>query len=158
MAQAADAATQQDFVQEALDNFAVLLDDTDFAAHLHLMGVGRLHFTRRKQLLQEWRGLYVALWRLALGRSFPQDADAMLEAFCRSYRQRHKDNKMTPQMLERAEQYWDMMRVTKESDFTEVARHFCSFCQLSEKDTRSLQLKLVLIIRKAYTDIFRRLI
>lgn len=157
MAQAADAATHQDFVQEALDNFAVLLDDTDFTAHLHLMGVGRLHFTRRKQLLQEWRGLYVALWRLALGRSFPQDADAMLEAFLRSYRQRHKD-KQTPQMLERAEQYWDMMRVTRESDFTEVARHFCSFCQLNEKDARSLQLKLALIIRKAYTDIFRRLI
>ena len=51
-----------------------------------------------------------------------------------------------------------MMRVTKESDFTEMARHFCSFCQMNEKDTRSLQLKLVLIIRKAYTDIFRRLI
>lgn len=157
MAQAADAATHQNFVQEALDNFAVLLDDTDFTAHLHLMGVGRLHFTRRKQLLLEWRGLYVALWRLALGRSFPQDADAMQEAFCRSYRERHRD-KQTPLMLERAEQYWDMMRVTKESDFTEVARHFCSFCQMTEKDTRSLQLKLVLIIRKAYTDIFRRLI
>lgn len=157
MAQAADATPQQNFVQEALDNFAVLLDDTDFTAHLHLMGVGRLHFTRRKQLLLEWRGLYVALWRLALGRSFPQDADAMLEAFCRTYRERHKD-KLTPQMLERAGQYWDMMRVTRESDFTEVARHFCSFCQLNEKDTRSLQLKLVLIIRKAYTDIFRRLI
>ncbi|WP_297261271.1 hypothetical protein [uncultured Desulfovibrio sp.] len=157
MAQAADAATHQNFVQEALDNFAVLLDDTDFTAHLHLMGVGRLHFTRRKQLLLEWRGLYVALWRLALGRSFPQDADAMLEAFRRSYRERHRD-KQTPLMLERAEQYWDMMRVTKESDFTEVARHFCSFCQMTEKDTRSLQLKLVLIIRKAYTDIFRRLI
>ena len=53
MAQAADAATHQNFVQEALDNFAVLLDDTDFTAHLHLMGVGRLHFTRRKQLLLE---------------------------------------------------------------------------------------------------------
>ena len=157
MAQAADAATHQNFVQEALDNFAVLLDDTDFTAHLHLMGVARLHFTRRKQLLLEWRGLYVALWRLALGRSFPQDADAMLEAFRRSYRERHRD-KQTPLMLERAEQYWDMMRVTKESDFTEVARHFCSFCQMTEKDTRSLQLKLVLIIRKAYTDIFRRLI
>ena len=157
MAQAADAATHQNFVQEALDNFAVLLDDTDFTAHLHLMGVGRLHFTRRKQLLLEWRGLYVALWRLALGRSFPQDADAMLEAFRRSDRERHRD-KQTPLMLERAEQYWDMMRVTKESDFTEVARHFCSFCQMTEKDTRSLQLKLVLIIRKAYTDIFRRLI
>ncbi|WP_296303263.1 hypothetical protein [uncultured Desulfovibrio sp.] len=157
MAQAADVTSHQNFVQEALDNFAVLLDDTDFTAHLHLMGVGRLHFTRRKQLLQEWRGLYVALWRLALGRSFPQDADAMLEAFRRSYRERHRD-KQTPQMLERAEQYWDMMRVTRESDFTEVARHFCSLCQLNEKDARSLQLKLALIIRKAYTDIFRRLI
>lgn len=157
MAQAADVTSHQNFVQEALDNFAVLLDDTDFTAHLHLMGVGRLHFTRRKQLLQEWRGLYVALWRLALGRSFPQDADAMLEAFRRSYRERHRD-KQTPQMLERAEQYWDMMRVTRESDFTEVARHFCSLCQLNGKDARSLQLKLALIIRKAYTDIFRRLI
>lgn len=157
MQQVADETAQQGFVREALENFAVLLDDTDFTPHLHLMGVGRLHFTRRRQLLLEWRGLYVALWRLALSRSFPQDADAMLEAFTASYRAAHAD-KQTAQMLERATQYWDMMRITRESDFNEVARHFCSFCQLDEKRTRSLHLKLVLIIRKAYTDIFRRLI
>lgn len=157
MQQLADETAQQGFVREALENFAVLLDDTDFTPHLHLMGVGRLHFTRRRQLLLEWRALYLALWRLALSRSFPHDADDMLEAFCDSYRERHRD-KQTPLMLERAAQYWDMMRITRESDFSEVARHFCSFCQLGEKETRALHLKLVLIIRKAYTDIFRRLI
>lgn len=157
MQRVADETAQQGFVREALENFAVLLDDTDFTPHLHLMGVGRLHFTRRRQLLLEWRALHVALWRLALGRSFPHDADAMLDAFCASYSQRHKD-RQTPQLLERAMQYWDMMRITRESDFSEVARHFCSFCQLGEKEMRALHLKLVLIIRKAYTDIFRRLI
>ena len=64
--------------QVALDNFAALLDDADFTAELELVGVGRFQFLRRRQMCLELRGLYMALWRLALSRSFPNDADANL--------------------------------------------------------------------------------
>lgn len=145
------------FVQEALDNFVVLLDDADFAESFRIMGLGWRHFMRRRQMRVEWQGLYVALWRLALQRSFPEDADRMLAAFCQDYRQQHPD-KDTAAALDRAVPYWDMLRVRGESDFTGVARHLCSFFSLDERAERSMVLRLVLHIRKRYTEIFRRLI
>ena len=87
---------EQSFVQLALDNFAALLDDVDFSAELALLGIGRLQFLRRRQMLVELRGLYIALWRLALGRSFPNDADTMLSVFLHRYLMTNND-KLAPQ-------------------------------------------------------------
>ena len=70
----AEVFDDESAVSEALENFAALLDDADFTAELELMGIGRMQFMRRRQMLVEWRGLYTALWRLALASSFPQDA------------------------------------------------------------------------------------
>lgn len=148
---------QAALVQEALDNFAVLLDDADFEATFRIMGLSRLHVLRRRQMLAECRGLYVGLWRLALQRSFPGDADSMLEAFSLRYRQQHPD-KASAAALDRAVPYWDMLRIRGESDFTEVARHLASFFSLDDRAERSMILRLVLHIRKLYTEIFRRLI
>ncbi len=96
-------------MQEALDNFAVLLDDADFEATFCIMGLGRLH---------------VGLWRLALQRSFPGDADSMLEAFSLRYRQ-HPDKALAA-ALDRAVPYRDMLRIRGEGDLTEVSRHLAS--------------------------------
>ena len=75
----------ESFAQEALDNFHVVLGDYDFSRELELSRVGRLQFLRRRQMLTEWRGLFMALWRIALAKSFPDDADAMFDAFLLSY-------------------------------------------------------------------------
>lgn len=97
-------------MQEALDNFAVLLDDADFEATFRIMGLGRLH---------------VGLWRLALQRSFPGDADSMLKVFSLRYRQ-HPDKALAAAM-DRAVPCRDMLRIRGESDFTEASRHLASF-------------------------------
>ena len=143
--------------QVALENFAVLLDDADFTAELELTGVGRFQFLRRRQMMLELRGLYMALWRLALARSFPNDADAMFATFLHGYLTRHPD-KAARQAAERARQYWGMLQPTGDADFHDVARHLTTFSERDEKARRTLTLKLALHIRQVYRCIFDRLI
>lgn len=153
----AEAIDEQAIIEEALANFAALLDDLDFTAELDLMGIGRLQFVRRKQMLIELRGLYAALWRLALGRSFPQDANDMFAAFLARYGDSHA-GKQAAQIVERAGQYWGMLEPGGDGDFSGVARHLASFVEREDKDQRPLILKLALHIRGAYRFIFERLI
>ncbi|SDF59353.1 hypothetical protein [Desulfovibrio legallii] len=151
------AAAPAEAVRTALDNFAALLADADFTVELQLLRVGRLQFLRRRQMLFELRALYMALWRLALGRSFPQDADAMFVQFQREYRQNRKDRQCAP-LLTRASEYWGMLEPRGDADFSPVARHLCSFTRQDEKQARNMTLKLVLHIRQRYNFIFARLI
>ena len=153
----AEVFDDESAVSEALENFAALLDDADFAAELELMGIGRMQFMRRRQMLVEWRGLYMALWRLALASSFPQDAERMFATFLRSYHAAHPD-KLGSRIMERAQEYWGMLQPKGDADFSDVARHLGSFSVQDEKQARSLTLRLVLHIRRAYKIIFDRLI
>ncbi|MDY3810433.1 hypothetical protein FYJ44_12140 [Desulfovibrio sp. PG-178-WT-4] len=153
----AEVFDDESAVSEALENFAALLDDADFTAELELMGIGRMQFMRRRQMLVEWRGLYMALWRLALASSFPQDAERMFATFLRSYHAAHPD-KLGSRIMERAQEYWGMLQPKGDADFSDVARHLGSFSVQDEKQARSLTLRLVLHIRRAYKIIFDRLI
>lgn len=153
------AETLMDESPEALvqANFAALLQGTDFTAELEILGIGRMQFMRRRQMLVELRGLYMGLWRLALDSSFPHDADAIFADFLRAYAVRYPD-KVSGRVLERAEQYWGMLQAKGKSDFSDVARHLCSFAPQEQGDARARVLRLVLLIRNAYTMIFDRLI
>lgn len=153
----AEVFDDESAVSEALENFAALLDDADFTAELELMGIGRMQFMRRRQMLVEWRGLYMALCRLALASSFPQDAERMFATFLRSYHAAHPD-KLGSRIMERAQEYWGMLQPKGDADFSDVARHLGSFSVQDEKQARSLTLRLVLHIRRAYKIIFDRLI
>lgn len=149
---------QQDIVQLALDNFAALLDDVDFSRELAALGIGRLQFLRRRQMLIELRGLYIALWRLALGRSFPHDADVMFSVFIHGFLMRNRGDKIARAIAERGRQYWGMLEPVGDSDFTDVAKHLISFAAREEKDRPALALRLALDIRSIYSTIFERLI
>ena len=146
-----------DMVETALGNFTALLHDADFSAELTLMGIGRMQVLRRRQMLVEMRGLYMALWRLALASSFPQDAGHIFNIFLRRYGHAHKD-KASVHALTRAREYWGMIEPRGNSDFSEVARHLSSFFTQDEEKARRMNLKLVLHIRKFYKLIFDRLI
>ncbi|WP_291440264.1 hypothetical protein [Desulfovibrio sp.] len=143
--------------RQALDNFAALFEDADFTVELDYLGVGRMQFLRRRQMLLELRGLYVALWRLALARSFPQDAGQMFDTFLQEYKAGHKD-RTNAQVLVRAREYWGMLEPMGDGDFSEVARHLTSFFARTDQGDKSVNLKLVLHIRKVYQLIFDRLI
>ncbi|MBD5553021.1 MAG: hypothetical protein HDQ44_01650 [Desulfovibrio sp.] len=153
----AENLDEHELMQEALANFAALLDDLDFATELEMLGIGRLQFLRRKQMLIELRGLYTALWRLALGRSFPNDADAMFQTFMQRYVDSHA-GKSSGQIVERAQQYWGMLEPAGDADFSKVSSHLASFVERGQKELPPLVLGLALHIRSAYRLIFDRLI
>lgn len=158
MPQAAGMYEEENGIVElALDNFAALLNDADFSAELSLLGIGRFQFLRRRQMLVELRGLYIALWRLALGRSFPRDADAMFAVFLHRFLMGNRD-KIARMTAERSRQYWEMLIPQGDGDFSGVARHIVSFTQHEEKDQPALVLKLALDFRASYTNIFNKLI
>ena len=113
-------AVRADAVREALDNFPVLLLDLDAGRALHILGIGRLQFRRRARLLAEWRGLCMALWRLALWRSFPEHAEAMSRQFRESFGQSHTD-KTSALALERAPAYWEVLAERGDADFRPVS-------------------------------------
>ena len=141
----------------ALENFKALLADADFTLELELLGVRRMQFMRRRQMQGELMGLYMALWRLALARSFPVDAQRMFELFQQEYAQAHKD-KFSAHVLNRANEYWAMLEPRGDVDFSEIARHLCSFSIQDPSQAKSINLKLVLHIRKIYKLVFDRLI
>lgn len=153
----AEEIDEQAIIEEAIANFSVLIDDLDFTGEMDLLGIGRFQFLRRKQMIIELRGLYTAVWRLALARSFPHDAGSVFENFLERYGRAHT-GKLATQIIERARQYWGMLEPAGDGDFSEVARHLSSFIEREDKDQRPLILKLALRIRRAYRLIFERLI
>lgn len=157
MMNVAEVLDDRNVVEEALANFAALIDDLDFEAELELMGIGRLQFLRRRQMQIELKGLYIALWRLALARSFPHNADEMFATFLQRYSASHPGKPGTP-TVERASQYWAMLAPSGDADFHGLARHLLSFLDPSPKEMRPLELGLALHIRSAYRFIFERLI
>lgn len=157
MENVAEAIDDENVVEEALANFAALLDGLDYAKSLDMLGVGRLQFLLRKQMIAELTGLRIALWRLALARSFPGRADAMFEEFLARYRKTHP-GKLSWLAATRAEQYWAMIEPVGDSDFNALARHLISFVVKNRDDTKALTLKLALSVRQDYRYIFDRLI
>lgn len=144
-------------VQEALDNFPVLLLDLDAGQALHILGIGRLHFRRRARLLAEWRGLCMALWRLALQRSFPDDADDMFRRFREDFGQSHGD-RTSALALERAPAYWQVLAPWGDADFRPVSRALAAVFFEDEVRVQAMGLRLMLHVRRTYQSIFDRLI
>lgn len=143
--------------EEVLDNFEALLRDVVFPRELRLLGVGRFHFLRRRQMLLELRALYIGLWHLALQRSFPTAHQELFDAFLARYARRRPDRE-SARLLERAVEYVEMLRHKGDRDFTEVSRHLASFLELDEDASKTLALRLALALRASYTFIFERLI
>lgn len=148
---------QAETVEQVLGNFDALLGDVNFTRELRMLGVGRLNFLRRRQMLLELRGLYMGLWYLALCRSFPDTAAEIFAAYLEHHAKRHNDKKGRL-LRERASQYRDMLHSAGDQDFTAVSRHILSFYQKDEATLKTLSLRLALNFRAIYSFLFDRLL
>lgn len=142
-----------------LANFQALFNSVDFNEQLKILGIGKMQFVLRKQVLLELQSLFVALWRLALDKSFPQDGSLIYEAFLDSLiDQNKKDTRQAHSLVQRVRDYVDMLSHHKDSDFSEVSAHLASFVQSNDASSKQLRLRLALNIRALYMLIFDRLI
>lgn len=157
----AEGETPASFCAEALRIFSLMLEGMDFAQELATLGIGKFHFRRREKALRELRAMSIGLWRLALQRSFPADGETIFERFmlglyerARSPRERERANAFD--LLARS--YVERLSERGDGDFTAVSGHIVDLFQGRAPDAAARRLKLALLMRNAYLNIFRHLI
>jgi len=150
--------TERSTPEALISTFESLLDGVDYREVLELLDVGALQFQRKKRLKQEFRALYIGLWRLALRRSFPDEYRTVFQTFMERQAQLVKDKNADPGSVELVFQYVDKLTEHGDTDFSEVGRHLLSLLEFDETQTRVMILKVALHLRRMYTYFFDHLL
>ncbi len=143
---------------EVIKQFLAVYNCMDFKPELEDLGIGRFQFVRRKKALREFRALSIALWGLALQKSFPNDAENFFQEFRSALPAVFPASKERELMENRINIYVDCLNVKKDSDFLPVATYLAEVMALDTEDMRRLRLKLSLFMRTLYTLIFDKLV
>jgi hypothetical protein len=144
-------------IEEVVDNFQVLLDHMDFEQEMALLGVGPARFLLRRKLKAEWQTLVIALWRLALERSFPHDGQIIFDTFLER-RTAGLNVKQTNNFTARVRAYVESVQSHGDADFMPTGERLLGVVKPATAAAPALQLRVALRIRTLYTLIFDRLI
>lgn len=143
---------------EVIRQFLALYNCMDFKAELEDIGVGRFHFLRRHKALREFKALCIALWGLALSKSFPHDAQNFFTAFQERAPMLTDGSKEAARLLGRVHAYIGLLTPKKDADFLPVAEYLAGELALDARDMPRLRLKLSLLMRNLYSMIFNKLV
>lgn len=142
-----------------VSRFHALLSSFDYVEELSILGIGKYSFRKKKKLIIEIQSLYIALWKIALEKSFPESWNTYFNLFLEELGVRLKYSAQTAQFsIRRIDVYDTLLAPTKENNFSEVARQLVSTYIKKREDLESPTLKFSLKIRQVYTLIFDRLI
>ncbi|MDR2726683.1 MAG: hypothetical protein LBC10_01670 [Deltaproteobacteria bacterium] len=144
-------------IEEVVNNFQVLLEHMDFEQELTLAGVGQARFLLRRKLKNEWQILMIALWRLALERSFPHDGQIIFDTFLERHTAGLGANR-AKNFMERVKTYVESLQSHGDTDFMPTGERLLSLIKPAASAAPALQLRVALHIRSLYTLIFDRLI
>lgn len=146
--------------REVLERFTGMLANVDFESQLKTLGIGRFQFTRKKLALGELRAMYVGLWKLALNRSFPDDAVELFERFLDPGEVKSKGKrKQAEAFRELCYEYAKILEVEGDTNFINVAILLCQHLgRTGQEDLRPISLQLALDMRAMYHNIFEHLI
>lgn len=142
---------------EVIRQFLALYNCLDFKSELAELGIGRFQFLRRRKALRDFRALCIALWGLALTKSFPNDAEEFFTVFMASAPALVGGGEGA-RLLDRVGVFGKLLLPKKDADFLPVAEYMAEVLAPSAGDRPRLRLKLSLIIRNLYMLIFNRLV
>ena len=141
---------------EVVRRFEEVWASLDLRQEIAELGHGLNSFFKRGRSLREFTAMSVALWRLALERSFPDQQAEIFELFMESSPLLGKRSRRR-KMHQLVRFYLDLCEARRDTDFTPLAKHMAdTFCGGDQR--KSLQLKLSLTIRRIYQNIFDHLI
>ncbi len=144
--------------EEVIEHFAALLNDTSFSTQLQYLGIKRSFISPRwRKGRQELQAVFIGLWKLALDKSFPSQADEFFNDLLEKYSQ-GRPVKQSAQFCEKVREYAEMIKVCGDKDFTDIAAHVLSKIYIPKVDCPKASLALALDIRNFYQTIFERLI
>lgn len=144
--------------EEVGRTFVTLLATFNVAYELHELGIGSLSIFKRSQAKKRFTALCIALWHVALEKSFPNDAAAFFTHFKETYPPLVGESRGARKMRELLDRYDALVSKKKDGDFTRVAEDFIDSFNLVPADRPKLQLKMSLRIRTVYDLIFKKLI
>ena len=156
--QAGRTTLTQYSADEVIANFQALYDSYDFAADVEELHFSLLQFKKRNLALQELRVVSIALWYMALKRSFPDKAEEFFAAYRAKAPFLNQPPKKAAQRQARLNTYLDLLRAKAETDFSPVAAYFADIFAAKHQEGAKIQLKLSLVVRQMYKLIFERLV
>ncbi|UZP66509.1 hypothetical protein N1030_12945 [Desulfovibrio mangrovi] len=144
---------------ELIRIFTALLDSYDFEAEVAIFGFRKHQFIKKKKALRELAALFIALWDLALQKSFPTERELVFEEFVNRYSYSAKgSNKDVELQLRSIEVYVTLLQKNRDKDFSEVAAFLADLMLEDQGAKDRARLKLALAIRAMFRLIFDRLI
>ena len=144
--------------EELIRQFLALYNCMDFKAILEDMGVGRFNFVLRRKAFREVRALCVALWGIALLKSFPLEAEEVFAQFRAEAPLFAGNSKEARRLQKRIDAYAVLLGPKKDADFLPVAEYLAGELNPASRDLPRERLKLSLIVRNLYTLIFDKLV
>lgn len=144
--------------EEVGRTFADLLATFTFAAELQDLGIGALHIFKRGRVKKHFTAVCIALWHIALEKSFPNDAEVFYTHFINTYPPVSANKKSARRLHGLVTEYETLVAEKKDADFTKVAEKIIAAFTPGGEEQRRQQLKLSLRIRSIYELIFDKLI
>lgn len=146
------------YTQEGvLAHFEELLASLELKQQIAELGCGMNSFFTKGRSLMEFNAMSIGLWKLALDKSFPAEAEDFFAEFLKSSETLGSGKKRT-RMVELIGEYNELFAPKKSADFTAISQHMSDKLANASADRKTLQLKLSLVIRKLYQTIFDHLI
>lgn len=138
---------------EALVNtFEALLAESDFAAFLRILGIGRFSLSARRNMQSVFTALCAGLWRLALKRAVPDRCDAAFERYVASLRPDEKEAGAQEQLVRDTA---SLLPSSGTEDFTPTAREI--FRRAGREPDQAGLVGMALFLRRLYDYFFNHL-
>ncbi len=150
------AELSQELLDTVSENGIAMLRDLDFVKEFEVLELGFFDWTIKKNLSRELISLYIALWKFALKRSFPNDLETIYQTFLQ--KEDFLKSKEKAAIIQYADGYFHKLHERGIDDFTTIAHHILSFKTFDETKVKTYTLKLVLIFRANYTHFFEHLL
>ena len=143
--------------EEVLARYEAMLESVSFQHEIAELGCGLDSLFNRSRSLAEMKAMHAALWKLALERSFPDDAENFFRYFM-EYSPTLGKGKNRAKMQQRINIYVDLSASRKVADFTPIAQYMADTLAGNLKDQKTVRLKLSLAARRFYQSVFDQLI
>ncbi len=150
------AELNDELMDAVVQNGIAMLEDLDFKKEIETLELGFFDFTKKADIIKEFKALYLALWHFAVWRSFPDNHALIYEHFLQQ-KWFWKENEKA-YIVEYAQNYFEKLHERGVDDFTLLAKHILSFCEHDESKEKAYLLKLVLLMRAHYSVFFEKLL
>ncbi len=146
----------QDIIENVIRNANSMLGDLDLYQELEAFHLNVFSWLKKRRLVEEFTTLYVALWRFALDRSFPENSEFLYTSFMREEKLFSRSKRV--KCVQKIDFYYAKLIDKNESDFSAIAAHLLAFADIRENKKKAANLKLSLILRAKYQFFFDNLL